>query len=444
MVSLVAGLIVTIAVVGLARAATSTFFEAARISSVESAARNASERLRQDLTRVSFMGTGNILLARDQRIAPNPPVPGSMRIGITAFDQATGSRFATFDSLAGIRVIVGGSRSNVDAVLTPGAGSEGPNTLSGTNLLNPDALIVSGNFTTDDAYQGRVVSDTGSSCGGQIVQINGNFDAAARGLIGTTAAPNPNALANMQSAFTPVVGPKYGARGVDGAGCQHFVVVCSVALNGPGIAQIHLDRDRSGAAAIPARSIITNNCGVDGPEYFTISPLQRVAWFIGPNTDPLLDPDPGVEVPGNKFNLYRQMLSAADPPAPIPGTLQIIAEYAVDLKFGLAVADNLDALQIFEMDSDTGGGTGNIDRYGQAANGTVPGGPAPQRIRSVRFRVATRAPIPDRNAPLPVPSAVPYLTRYCTESTLAGCRKFARVRTVVSEVALINQLGMTY
>src|SRR5205823_2689367 len=53
MVSLVAGLIVTIAVVGLARAATTTFFEAARIASVESTVRNASERLRQDLARSS-------------------------------------------------------------------------------------------------------------------------------------------------------------------------------------------------------------------------------------------------------------------------------------------------------------------------------------------------------------------------------------------------------
>ena len=43
-----------------------------------------------------------------------------------------------------------------------------------------------------------------------------------------------------------------------------------------------------------------------------------------------------------------------------------------------------------------------------------------------------------------VPGA-PYLTRYCVENQLpADCKKYARVRTVVSEVALTNQMGMTY
>ena len=78
MVSLVAGLIVTIAVVGLARAATTTFFEAARISTVEANVRTAAERLRQDLSRASYMSTGNIKLAVDQA----PGVPLAHRIGI--------------------------------------------------------------------------------------------------------------------------------------------------------------------------------------------------------------------------------------------------------------------------------------------------------------------------------------------------------------------------
>jgi hypothetical protein len=432
MVSLVAGLIVTIAVVGLARAATTTFFEAARISAVESTVRTASERLRQDLARAGYMSTGNIRLARDGA----PGVPLAHRIAVSnpsVVGGFGGSRYTGLNDLQGVRIIVGGSGNNP----IPLAGSNtAPNALSTSNGLNPDAAILGGNYTSDDSYQGTFTTAGGACPGGHMVVLNTAADAAVRRL---TSAAVP--LSGLQAAFTPVPLRKFAARVIDGRGCQHYVLVCNVAITATG-ATVSLEQDTAAGPAVLPTTV--TNCGARDGEPVTINPIQRVRWYIGPNVDAGLDPAAGGEIAANKHNIYRDFLDAADPPTPILEMRQIVAEFAADLKFGVTVADAANVQQIFEMDTDPGGGAGTIDTWTQAASGTAAGGPGPQRVRSVRFRIATRAAVPDRNTPI-LPSGAPYLTRYCVDGQpVASCRNFARVRTVVSEVALMNQLGMTY
>ncbi len=406
MVSLVAGLIVTIAVVGLARAATTTFFEAARISSVEASVRSAAERLRQDLSRASYMSTGNIKLARDQA----PGVPLAHRIGVLDPTNATvtgGSRFNALNELAGIHVVVGGSGSAAPSF--PNAGTAGLNALSVNNGLNPDAVILGGNYTTNDSYQGTFAS-AGGSCGGQTVTLNAAADAAVRRLV-FTADP----LASTQAAFTPVPGKRFAARVVDARGCQHFVTVCNVTATTAG-AVISIDPDSAGKAGVMVSGDPLNpsktNCGAVNGEPVTINPVQRVRWFIGPNTDASLNPASNVEDPSNKFNLYRDLIDAEDPPQPQPATRQIVAEYAVDLKFGVAVANaTTNALEVYDMEDPSG----NVALYTQLPGGTITGGKGPQRVRSVRFRLVTRAAVPDRNTQMAI-GLGPYLTRYCVQN----------------------------
>jgi len=60
----------------------------------------------------------------------------------------------------------------------------------------------------------------------------------------------------------------------------------------------------------------------------------------------------------------------------------------------------------------------------------------------VRYRLATRSALADRNANLIVPPGAPFLARYCIENAApATCKKFARVRTIVSEVAAHEPAG---
>jgi len=55
-----------------------------------------------------------------------------------------------------------------------------------------------------------------------------------------------------------------------------------------------------------------------------------------------------------------------------------------------------------------------------------------------------RAPIPDRSTNVTPLPGTPYIVRYCTNNPGAACTQYARVRTMTSEVALINQARMNY
>jgi hypothetical protein len=80
------------------------------------------------------------------------------------------------------------------------------------------------------------------------------------------------------------------------------------------------------------------NCGVDistGARNLRISPLHRVRWRIATNTVAALDPPGTIAPAGSTFMLYRELLDVAK--NPVPGLAQVVAEYAVDLKFGIAV-----------------------------------------------------------------------------------------------------------
>ena len=429
MVSLVAGLIVTIAVVGLARTATTTFYEEARLSTVEASVRSGSERLRQDLSRTAYMSTGNLPLAGSNAAPASTALAVPYGQRISHLSGANPSRYgAATDNLQGIRVIVGASK----------AATNNPNALATQNGLNPDELVLTGNFTTDDSYRGRVSAD-----GLSITATVLNDPAVAR----LIAGPNPNLA--VRNAFAPGAQPGAAiypalARVVDARGCSHFVVLSDAAGTAAGATFTFTQPtvDPNPPVLTPGQD--GGGCGADPTEEVTINPVQIVHWYIGP-TSMALRPDPLVDDYRNKFDLYREFRTAYDQPIPSPGGPQVVAEYAVDLKFGLTVDDPGIAVAppanrvILDMDSTTD--ATNIAAFTKLASTTASGGPGPQRVRSVRYRLATRAALPDRGGPLPVPPGAPYLARYCTDAT---CTHAARVRTIMSEVALINQARMTY
>ena len=426
MVSLVAGLIVTIAVVGLARTATTSFYEEARLSTTEAAVRSAAERLRQDLTRVSYMSTGNI------KLAGGDTVPAGLKAAQIVATASPSRYGALTNDLQGIRILVGGSLAT----------AQGPNNLSTKNALNPDAILLTGNFTTDDSYPGQMVNfNTG-------VELTVADNPAVARLI---AGPDPDKA--VRNAFTPgsQTGtlPPFLARVVDQRGCQYFVKLASAVGTATKVS-LSFAPAADGYPPIPERGTAAGSakapCGfpLDSKEEVRVNPVQTVRWSIGPTTTPLA-PDVAVGETGNKFDLYREILDASGASVPSPGGPQVVAEYAIDLKFGISVDSPAAAPpppgNQLTFDMDTPADAVPIADWTQAASGTAAGGPAPQRVRSVRFRVATRSSLPDREAPL---SIVPgYISRYCTDSA-AVCKKFARARTIMSEVQLINQAGMTY
>jgi hypothetical protein len=173
-----------------------------------------------------------------------------------------------------------------------------------------------------------------------------------------------------------------------------------------------------------------------------VNPVQIVQWQISPAVvNPSNDP--------TKYDLTRQYVDVTGTPV---GPVELVAEYAVDLKFAFTVDSNangdisgVSAKQtVFPFDS-----TANPNSASYAADITTPANkpqqPGPQRIRSVRVRLATRGAMPDRSTPLS--AGANYSYRYCTAIAADGgsgtCTNgqvgWARVRTLVTEVSLPNQ-----
>lgn len=402
MISLVMGLVVSLAAVALAGAATSSFHEEARLSVTEMAARMAAERLRQDLMRVSYMATGNIKVDPKVAHAASAAVPRAGRI-------------ASLDNLRGVRI-------NFPNVPTPSA-------ISASNGLNPDTLDLVGNFTTDESYGGTITKDAGACSGNhQLVTLNPNLDAAVRQL-----AQGPLGLAaNVTAAFQP------GAKGLvqvtDAGGCKHYAEVCDAREEG-GLVKVSLggmtiDGDYPVFYAHAGTSFgsidAANDCGTSEPGPVTIAPISWIRWRVAPST---VVAEPALE--GAKSDIVRTVCDWAGYANGIcAGTAEVVAEYGVDLKLGVMVAKTDGTLAVYDLDS-------NAADISALTGGITPGIPGPQSVRSIRYRVATRAALPDRDRDLD--SGAPFfLTRY---NTGAG---WARVRTIVSEVALTNQASMGY
>jgi prepilin-type N-terminal cleavage/methylation domain-containing protein len=458
MVALVAGVIIAIAVIGLAKSATQTFYEEARLTNVEQSVRAAANRLRYDLTKVSFMGTGNIQLASFEPTDSDPPnffVPYGHKVASNKFAGVglAGSRYTNkSENLQGIHIIPLGST-------TVSGEPEVATYAGGPNFTAPDLIEIGGNMTTDDWYTASweaPPSGAAGSCGGGILHMRAQADPATERLIGDN-------LQNVVNAFTP--GPantRHFARVIDQNGCHQFVEVKNAtAINVGGVtAEALVDvctAQGDNGSLLPQIEDTVNKPGVVArkgcgatpvAETLRVSPYQRVRWRVGKNKIAQIEPLASIAPANTTFVLYREMLDSSG--TVIDTLTQTVAEFAVDLKFGIAVDARESSappnnISVFDLDSDTG--TGNIYTWTNKASATTltqgaQTQPGPQRVRSVKFRISTRAAMPDRTQPLTLIPNSPYISRYCVD--MPGCTKFARVRTVTSEVPLINQARMTY
>lgn len=414
MVSLVAGVVIAIAVVGLARTATNSFHEEVRMSAVEMALRGASERLRGDLSRAGYMSTGNIRW--------DPKCAARRNEGCSRYGAST-------NEIATVWLRRGLSRATSGPF-----GSEGTFNLATKNGLNPDVIDIWGNLTSSDSFQGQIISGNGPICGGQLVRINTSEDAALTRLLQGTA-DSAVATSLVSQAFTPFAGTYLARVATVIEGKSQFIPVCGVTAT-PTSATIELQRDTSGTAILSSVE-----GGANEQEYVAINPVSRVRWYIGPNTNAALAPDPQIEVAANKFNLYRATLTADGNVA----NTELVAENTVDLKFGIVAHDvyNTDPTKRYVV-ADFDDTTNVMEPWVQTPTTTTNQGAGPQRIRSMRYRLSMRSHLPDRTANLVVAPG-PYIARYCIEDVaLASCKNFVRVRTFVSEVTIFNQARSLY
>jgi hypothetical protein len=138
-----------------------------------------------------------------------------------------------------------------------------------------------------------------------------------------------------------------------------------------------------------------------------------------------------------RYELVRVELDSAG--NEMAGTLEIVAEYAVDLRFGLTVATTTG---IDPVITEFPIGDSKVYDYSfdVATKTTTPG---PERIRSVRARFTTRSREADRATAIAPPSGAPpgTLFRYAMGGDGGS---YARARSLTADIQLPNHTSIAW
>ncbi|MBI4704622.1 MAG: prepilin-type N-terminal cleavage/methylation domain-containing protein [Deltaproteobacteria bacterium] len=398
MMALAAGVLVSTAAFVMARNASLFFQHEARATTAQIAAAVGLSRLEADLQRVGFMASADVY--KDPR-----------RCGNMA-DWPAGLK-----RLSAITIEEGGSvkRHGADHVL------------SVLNGLSPDALIIGGAVGTTEQFPVRTISQ---GAGGLSVYLQTDSGPMARARA---------AVAGGALSFQDLFAPGRFLRIVDAEGRHEYGVIAGF-TDDPAAPRVELL-----AGPIVPRKEITPVCGYSGFGTGTlVNPIARVLYdlrYVDPAvypryagmfataTHPEAGKHKGAGPEPQRTELVRVELDAEG--AEIPASLEVVAEFAVDFKLGVttATAGNTPTLAVQQM------GTPAV--YLTAAD--ILAGGSPERVRGVQVRLSARARAADRNVGLPA-AADGGVFRY----NLGPNKGYARVRTLVANVALPNMTGVTW
>ncbi|MBN1609344.1 MAG: prepilin-type N-terminal cleavage/methylation domain-containing protein [Polyangiaceae bacterium] len=398
MVAITGGLLVSIVVFALARDATRFYKRESRIGDATLGTVIGFERLRAEIARAGFLASANI--RSDASFCGDS----------AALSQLPGE----LSRLASVRIIQDATTGN--PVLQ-------------ANGLSPDAIVLAGSFQATDQFPIWGVSADAS--GGAQVFLQARIGPLAR----------RNYLSGDLTARTALLQGLFPAqralRIVDEAGRVQYGIIAG---SGDAIAD-----PANGAepfitlAAQPAliyRAGAATVCGLKSNELGVVSVVNFVRYDVRSLSgvagySPLYAENLGATpFDTDRTELVRSELLAGQQDSEIAGTAELVAERAVDLKFGLTVVAPNSALTTLPP------GNGGIGDYAGDVTGV---NVRPERIRAVRVRLSVRSGEPDRAADVD-PDAGPGLYRI-NLGAQGGLLPFARVRTLQADVVLPNQGG---
>ncbi len=407
MVAIMAGVFVSAAAFAFARASSRAYQQDVRLSTATSAANLGFRRLMNDLQRASYLGTPNI--QRDRRDCQNLTIaPPGIR------------------DLAGIQIRPFGSYS-------------GPtNPSSALNGTAPDTLIVAGSFDATDDFP-VVVQGTGPTL---TLTFKRNFEQAA--------GADRLGVAGLQRVFATgrIV------RIVNEQGLMQFGTVNGTAISGNGDFQANVDGvfasplncpAKAGSAtstpATPFSGFTGVMANVVNRARYELMSLASTPGFgeLYPASDKAIGAGQSVPIDTtNKVELVRTELDSSGNPL---GTPELIAEYAVDLRFGGRVDAATSVGNQGMMPNIVGydptlpfGAASAFYTYTGAASAT-PTTAGPERLRSVSVRLGIRSREFDRRYTGSPPTAGAGMYRFLHPTEL----RWARMRTLSGEVFLANQ-----
>jgi len=416
LVATVAGLTVSLGAFAFARAATRSFQQELRLSDATSGVTIGFRRLVADIERAGYLAPSNVQreFSAGNRVCLQPN---------NVFSKA-------IQSLSSLQIEQGpvpttGSVPNVSA-----------HVIDATTTINlaPDRLTLAGSYASAEQYSIKSVELNGAT---PIVYLEPQNGAALR-------------TANGNGTVTPWANVfRLGRimRIVDRQGYQHFGHITQVDMAGA-VPKITLENTpglfiRGQAAPTTTNPVCKGfEIGTGGQANvidrvrYEVRDLKNDVAYNDLYANPVLDEDK------QRWELVRYELDRAD--NIIQGTTELVAEFAVDLKFavtaitgGVGVPVPNPVVGFFNF------GDPNIGNTWGKVVGPANQVAGPERVRSVRVRLAVRSREPDRAAginPVLMGSEPGTLFRY----KIPGSNRFARVRTLHAEVAMSNQTGVFF
>jgi len=462
MVALTGGLFVSIAVFALSRDASRFYQRESRVADSTLNAVQGFERLRNDLQRVGFMTTAH-LGVDPSWCQPSTPLPNNAGPFI-------GQQMA-------------------DIAITPDA-LAAANPVLQANGITPDQITIAGNFNSVDQFP--IWGVQGSPGQPATVFLQTNIGPLLR--MAYSARLDPWNVPGSRLALLDGLFPRNRVlRIVDQSGRSHFAVIGGTTGGANPTIQVTNDMP------LRYREGTSSPCGLKDPDLGVVNAVEFVRYRLrnlkSSGTNPekvganyeylLLDGSSlGAKAPPfdkERLELVREDLYWNGSPAmvvdPTSGNVtanpavELIAEYAVDLRFDVTVAGNSllgqrpIALGRCDTAGCTGGGVGDRTNYVGVVNPTTPTQSRPERVRGLRATVVVRSKEPDRvgnvvgdtlNPAVGIrPNGEPYRYRVHigrdgtgagagSPSTPTANTLWARVRSLTSEIALPNHARLAW
>jgi prepilin-type N-terminal cleavage/methylation domain-containing protein len=390
LVAITAGLFVSLAAVALAHQGSVFFQQEARIATAQFGATLGFDRMRADIARAGFMSSPNI--------AVDP-----LRCGAVDATWPVGLR-----GLAA--VWIDAAKTSLPVILEAAAAQT-------KNNMHPDRITLGGSYSSFEWFPVRGIFENGA-----------NYDVYLQ--VATGAITRSGGTAALGNVFTA----GRMLRMLDSSGHYEYGVIKSFAI-AAGDPVITLEQNPN----IPMMRA-GQPCGVKGNGTgmlvnvvnlirYEIRQVSTTPGFYAPLYAP------SAKAPGDesRLELVRVELDATGAEMGV----EIVAEYAVDLKFGVSEVTSYGPSLVDPVlvPHPIGDATG----YALTRNLVDAPSALPQRVRIVRARLAVRSREGDRKANIPGPAGGG-IYRYA----MPGGVSFARVRTMTADIALPNLAGVTW
>jgi hypothetical protein len=404
MVAVTGGLFVSLAVFALARDGSKFYQREQRVSDATLSAVIGFERLRTDIARAGFLSTPNV--RKDPNLCGTPDGTWPQELA----------------SLASVRI---------DQSASVAAGSPANTTLNANGRF-PAAIQLSGSYSAPEQFPIWNLQTQGAT---YIVYLQHNTGPLGR--MGYNAADPTTQRAMLLGVF----GIGRGLRIQDQSGDLQFGTISDVTEG------IQPSITLTQSPVLQFRDAGNNLCGLKGNVTgATVNPVNFIRYDVrslSGNADyaPIYANNNQIG-DADRTELVREEFDTSG--NPIQNTQELVAQFAVDLKFSLtaatSVAGGSDPLIQAVPDDDV-----STTWAGDIAG--LPGNSGPERIKSVRVRLSVRSREADRGEDMPVTADIaPGFYRIGLGNSAISVAPpgppFARVRNLQADVALNNQMGI--